>query len=195
MASRSSSAAGGPGRSRGSRRSVYFQTMGGMDRIELRGMSFQGRHGVRDAERESPQEFRVDIEVEADLRGTRVIVDVDGRVDRTVPALGSVVEDSGAPDPVKKLALDAIGRLARAEAQIHGVPEAHVHLHELGGADTLVDIVGAFWLLHALEVDRVYASPLPAPRGLKGEMPLPAPASLRVLEGTGSDLQPSSEAV
>src|SRR5438067_9398219 len=68
MASRSSSAAGGPGRSRGSRRSVYFQTMGGMDRIELRGMSFQGRHGVRDAERESPQEFRVDIEVEADLR-------------------------------------------------------------------------------------------------------------------------------
>jgi len=42
--------------------------MGGMDRIELRGMSFQGRHGVRDAERETPQEFRVDIEVEADLR-------------------------------------------------------------------------------------------------------------------------------
>ena len=74
------------------------------------------------------------------------------------------------------------------------MPEAHVHLHELGGADTLVDIVGAFWLLHALEVDRVYASPLPAPRGLKGEMPLPAPASLRVLEGTGAELQPSSEA-
>jgi len=38
-----------------------------MDRIELRGMSFQGRHGVRDAERESAQEFRVDVEVEADL--------------------------------------------------------------------------------------------------------------------------------
>ena len=38
-----------------------------MDRIELRGMSFQGRHGVSDAEREHAQEFRVDIEVEADL--------------------------------------------------------------------------------------------------------------------------------
>jgi dihydroneopterin aldolase len=38
-----------------------------MDRIELRGMSFHGRHGVRDAERESTQEFRVDVEVEADL--------------------------------------------------------------------------------------------------------------------------------
>jgi dihydroneopterin aldolase len=38
-----------------------------MDRIELRGMSFQGRHGVRDAERENPQEFKVDIDVDADL--------------------------------------------------------------------------------------------------------------------------------
>jgi 7,8-dihydroneopterin aldolase/epimerase/oxygenase len=39
-----------------------------MDRIELRGMSFQGRHGVRDAERANAQEFKVDVEVEADLR-------------------------------------------------------------------------------------------------------------------------------
>ena len=38
------------------------------DRIELRGMSFQGRHGVRSGEREQPQEFKVDIEVEADLK-------------------------------------------------------------------------------------------------------------------------------
>jgi dihydroneopterin aldolase len=38
-----------------------------MDRIELRGMSFQGRHGVRDAEREGAQEFRVDVVVKANL--------------------------------------------------------------------------------------------------------------------------------
>jgi 7,8-dihydroneopterin aldolase/epimerase/oxygenase len=38
-----------------------------MDRIELRGMSFQGRHGVGDDERAQPQEFKVDIRVEADL--------------------------------------------------------------------------------------------------------------------------------
>lgn len=30
-------------------------------------MVFQGRHGVRDAERAAAQEFKVDIEVEADL--------------------------------------------------------------------------------------------------------------------------------
>jgi 7,8-dihydroneopterin aldolase/epimerase/oxygenase len=38
-----------------------------MDRIELRGMSFQGRHGVRDAERENHQEFKVDIKVDVEL--------------------------------------------------------------------------------------------------------------------------------
>ena len=46
-----------------------------MDRIELSGMSFLGRHGVRDAERARPQEFRVDVELEADL-------EVAGRSDR-----------------------------------------------------------------------------------------------------------------
>jgi dihydroneopterin aldolase len=38
-----------------------------MDRVLLEGMSFQGRHGVRAAEREKPQEFRVDVEVDCDL--------------------------------------------------------------------------------------------------------------------------------
>jgi dihydroneopterin aldolase len=31
-------------------------------------MSFQGRHGVRDEERRQPQEFKVDIKIDADLR-------------------------------------------------------------------------------------------------------------------------------
>jgi uncharacterized protein (TIGR00299 family) protein len=122
--------------------------------------------------------------------GTRVVVETRDRVERTVPTLRETVAKAEMPDPVRSRALDAIDRLARAEAEIHGVPEEQVHLHELGGADTLVDVVGAFWLLHALGVDRAYASALPATRGMKGEMPLPAPASLRVLAGTGAVLHP-----
>jgi dihydroneopterin aldolase len=40
---------------------------GRVDRIVLEGMSFSGRHGVRPAERERPQEFKVTVELEADL--------------------------------------------------------------------------------------------------------------------------------
>jgi hypothetical protein len=133
-------------------------------------------------------EVKVEVRREArgHVGGTRVLVEVHERTERTVPSLRSLVEEADAPDGVKRPALEAINRLARAEARIHHVPEEHLHLHELGGADTLVDLVGAFWLLHDLNVAQVYASPLPAPRGRKEGMPLPAPASLRVLEGTGA---------
>src|SRR5947209_2319094 len=139
----------------------------------------------------------VKIEVRHENRGhaggTRVLVGITERTPRTVPALRHAIEDSDAPDVVKARSLDAIDRLARAEAQVHDAKVEETHLHELGGADTLVDVVGAFWLLHALDVHRVYASPLPAPSGRKNGMPLPAPASLRVLEGTGAVFQPSGE--
>jgi uncharacterized protein (TIGR00299 family) protein len=114
-------------------------------------------------------------------------------VARTVPALREVVEASGVPAEVKGRALDAINRLAAAEARLHGVPESAIHLHGLGGADTLVDLVGAFWLLQSLDVDHVYASALPAPRGRLGTMPLPAPAGMRVLEGTGAIFEATDE--
>lgn len=125
-------------------------------------------------------------ETRGHIGGTRVVVQTIDRVERTVPALRGVVADADAPDRVKAPVLDALNRLARAESRLHGVSEEQLHLHELGGADTLVDLMGAFWLLHSLDVDQVYSSALPAPRGRKGEMPLPAPASVRVLEGTGA---------
>ena len=126
----------------------------------------------------------VTLEVRRESRGhaagTRVLVGVEDRVERAVPRLRAVVEDSDAPDVVKAKSLDAINRLASVEAKIHGVAETELHLHELGGADTLVDVVGAFWLMHSLEVERVYASALPTSR--------PGPATLRLMEGTGATL-------
>jgi dihydroneopterin aldolase len=55
-----------------------------MDRIELQGMVFSGRHGVRPAEREQPQEFKVDVKLDTDLvaagRSDRVEDTVDYRL-------------------------------------------------------------------------------------------------------------------
>lgn len=139
----------------------------------------------------------VSIEVRHETRGhvggTRVLVQTVDRVERTVPALRAVVEEADAPDRVKTPVIDAINRLSRAESRLHGLPEEELHLHELGGADTLVDLMGAFWLLHALAVEQVYSSPLPAPRGRTDHMPLPAPASIRVLEGTGAVFEATAD--
>jgi uncharacterized protein (TIGR00299 family) protein len=141
-------------------------------------------------------EVTIDVrhETRGHVGGTRVIVETVDRVERTVPALRAAVEDADAPERVKVRALDAINRLARAESRLHGLPEDQVHLHELGGADTLVDLIGAFWLLHGLDVDEIFSSALPVPRGRMGPLPLPAPASVRVLEGTGATFEAADEA-
>jgi uncharacterized protein (TIGR00299 family) protein len=130
------------------------------------------------------------------LGGTRVVVEAREGEPRSLPALEGAVAAADLPDPVRARALDALRRLGEAEAAIHAQPVDKLHLHELGGADILVDLVGTFWLLHSLGVQSVHASPLPAPRGWLGEtLPLPAPASLRVLAGSGAVLEPDPRAV
>ena len=120
-------------------------------------------------------------ETRGHLGGTRVAVETRDRIERTVPKLRAVVEDADLAATVRSQSLDAINRIAAAESAVHGVPEDQLHLHELGGADTLVDVVGAFWLLHVLDIDRVHASWLPLSR--------PGPATLRILSGTGATVR------
>jgi len=95
--------------------------------------------------------LRLGDEVNIDVRhesrghvgGTRVVVEAIDRVERTIPALRAVVDKADAPSGVKASVLNAINRMARAESRLHGTPEDQLHLHELGGADTLVDVIDA----------------------------------------------------
>ena len=133
-------------------------------------------------------EVRVEVrhEERGHLGGLRVVVECEaGGPSRNLPELERMLEKAPLPDQVARRALAALARLGRAEAAVHGRPADQVHLHELGGADTLIDLVGAFWLLDSLQVTAVHASPLPAPAGR-----FTAPGTLRVLEGTGAVLEP-----
>lgn len=106
---------------------------------------------------------------------------------RDYRAIRKLVEDADLPQRARSRSLDAFARLAEVEGRIHGVPADDVHFHELGAIDTLVDVCGAFVLLDDLEVGRVTCSPLPFARGFTraahGVLPLPAPATLALLEG------------
>jgi uncharacterized protein (TIGR00299 family) protein len=117
----------------------------------------------------------------------RVGAPADDHAHRDYREIRGIVERAELPARARSQALDAFARLAEAEARIHGVPVDDVHFHELGAVDTLVDVCGAFVLLDDLEVDRVACSPLPFARGLTraahGVLPLPAPATLALLEG------------
>jgi uncharacterized protein (DUF111 family) len=46
------------------------------------------------------------------------------------------------PPAVRLRSLTALRRLARVEADLHGVRVDQVHFHEIGAVDTLVDVTG-----------------------------------------------------
>ena len=115
------------------------------------------------------------------------IAAADDHAHRSYGEIRGLVEAADLPERARTRSLDAFRRLAEVEGGIHGVPPDDVHFHELGSLDTLVDVCGAFVLLDELGVERVASSPLPFARGFvnaaHGVLPLPAPATLGLLEG------------
>jgi uncharacterized protein (TIGR00299 family) protein len=109
-------------------------------------------------------------------------------VHRSLSDIARLIDGSALSTAGKQRAKDLFHRLGDAEARIHGVPVEQVHLHEVGALDSIVDIVGAVFALESLQADRVMSSPLNVGSGTvksaHGLYPVPAPATLRLLEGT-----------
>lgn len=124
----------------------------------------------------------------AGLRGTKVDVLVDdGQPSRDWRRIRELITTSGLVEHVRATALDAFERLARAEAEVHNTDVEHVHFHEVGAVDSIVDIVGTAIGLHALGIDEVWASPVRLGHGSvntsHGLLPVPTPATARLLTG------------
>jgi dihydroneopterin aldolase len=76
-----------------------------MDRIQLEGMVFSGRHGVRPAERAEVQEFMVDIKVDADLLAAGRRDRVEDTVDyRPIYAIAKAVIEGESAKLIETLA-------------------------------------------------------------------------------------------
>ena len=106
---------------------------------------------------------------------------------RSMSEIRAIIESSELNAKVKETALKIFGEVARAEAKIHHSTPEEVHFHEIGGLDSLLDIVGVAWCLDYLGIEKIYASALPMSRGFvecaHGTMPVPAPATLEILKG------------
>ena len=115
--------------------------------------------------------------------------------ERHLRDIEKIIAESELPAQIQQKAIAIFRRLGTVEAGIHGTALEHVHLHELGGVDTIVDVVGALLGLEMLGIEKVSASPVPLGRGFvkgaHGQIPLPAPATVALLEGipiVGSEL-------
>jgi len=120
------------------------------------------------------------------LRGTHVEVTVSEQgVERHLHEIEEIIEGNELPDQVKATSRAIFRRLAQAEAHVHGIPTDHVHFHEVGAMDAIVDVVGAAIGLWLMGVERVYASPVHVGCGTvtcaHGTLPVPAPATQELL--------------
>jgi pyridinium-3,5-bisthiocarboxylic acid mononucleotide nickel chelatase len=112
---------------------------------------------------------------------------------RSYAEIVQIIESAKIDPWVQRKALAVFRRIGEVEAQIHNKTLEEIHFHEVGALDSIGDIVGACAALHYLKVDVVLASHLVEGTGMlncaHGAFPLPAPATLALLRGTGARLQ------
>ncbi|MGA7523270.1 MAG: nickel pincer cofactor biosynthesis protein LarC [Acidobacteriaceae bacterium] len=149
-------------------------------------------------------ELRVHSVVRSGIRATKVDVLEQGRVaedeghhheghgekhahGRHWPEIRNLIDRAAIAAEAKAIAQRAFALLAEAEAKIHGITPEHVHFHEVGAVDAIVDIVCGAVGLSSLGVDQWRASAVNVGGGFvncaHGRYPVPAPATAELLRG------------
>lgn len=143
---------------------------------------------------------RVEICVEevhkGSMRATQVdVVAGESHHHRHLSDIVSLIENSQLSDTVKRSSLAIFHKLAEAEARVHGTTIDHIHFHEVGALDSIADIVGVATGIDALGIERLYSSPVPFSGGQvqtqHGLLPVPAPATLEILQKAHAVMMPS----
>ena len=138
-----------------------------------------------------PDGWAVELETcQHPLRGRRFGVHLPDRPvppHRTWGDIRAMLERAPIEAGVRRQALAIFDRLAEAEAAVHSSHVDEVHFHELGGWDSIIDIVGAAYLIDRLGIVSASCGSLPWGGGtvqsMHGILPVPAPATLRLLKG------------
>jgi len=134
----------------------------------------------------------VRLKVKRVLRGgisaTQVIVEGrrEEKAHRKLKEILRILDRSGVALEVKEKSREIFHRIASVEAEIHQKPVDEIHFHEIGGLDSIVDIVGSVWGLKQMEVDEVHVSKVNVGAGFvkceHGTLPVPAPATLALMK-------------
>ena len=122
------------------------------------------------------------------ISGTRFLVQAaEGHIERHLRDIEEIIDHSDLGDDIKIASKTVFNELAHAEATIHNKNPGEVHFHEIGGIDSIIDIVGSLLGIKMLGIEAVYASKIPVGTGFvecdHGILPLPAPATLELLKG------------
>jgi hypothetical protein len=133
--------------------------------------------GVRiaDVQRSSVRCVKVDFDIPPQPHG------------RAVSEIHRLIDALKIPASVARSAHAAFEAIATIESEIHGVTPDELHLHEVGAVDAILDVIGSIWGVEQLGIERLYNTKVSLGDGTvktaHGLLPVPAPATIRLLEG------------
>jgi hypothetical protein len=106
-----------------------------------------------------------------------------------------IIDRCNTTELARTRAREAFGRIAEAEAKVHGTTIEKVHFHEVGATDAILDIVCVMAAVEQLGFTAFRTRPVALGSGwvdiAHGRYPVPAPATFDILAGlplTGADL-------
>lgn len=106
---------------------------------------------------------------------------------RHLSTILEMINDSSLTEGAKKIAQRIFKKIAEAEAKVHGTTPEEVHFHEVGAADSIVDIAGTALGFDYFKFDKIISSPVPTGTGkvkiAHGICSIPAPATAELLKG------------
>jgi pyridinium-3,5-bisthiocarboxylic acid mononucleotide nickel chelatase len=125
----------------------------------------------------------------AGMRTTKVDVKhvLADQAHRSWREIRTLLEKADLTANVRERAQRVFHRLAEAEARVHGIRTDDVHFHEVGGWDSIADVVGVCAALECLDVTSMSCSAVALGSGRvtvgHGDLPVPVPAVLELSYG------------
>lgn len=105
---------------------------------------------------------------------------------RGLPEIREIMNHTQMTENARSLALKIFEILAKAEAKAHATDIDHVHFHEVGAIDSIVDIIAVAVCIDNLRIDKVYVPKLCEGMGTvrcqHGILSIPVPATANIME-------------
>ena len=104
--------------------------------------------------------------------------------------ISTIVYGLNVKEKVKEKIMEVYQIIAQAESFVHGTTVEQVHFYEVGAMDAVADITAVCYLIDKLNVEKITASAINTGNGycrtMHGILPVPAPATAKILEGMAS---------
>ncbi len=125
------------------------------------------------------------------ISGSQALITIDqhhhDHHHRHLSHIKEIINNSTLSESVKEKSTAIFQHLAEAESEVHGSEVEHVHFHEVGAMDAIIDVVGAVIGFNALGIEKIFCSPLHVGCGTvkcaHGLLPVPAPATAELIKG------------